>query len=113
MHSPLQKAIELYEQQNASFENAIGWHLAHGCVVCLPNAFLMGYFCDKDDSRTPINGEGANCIRVTMCVGNMLDATTPIQGLVEWVTYEREFKGDARIRTVQFAKLYQKLKWAA
>ena len=113
MHEPLQKAIRIYEQHNADFSDAIGWHLANGCVVSIPNAFLMGYFCSKDDSSTPLPHADANCLRVTMCVGNMFEATTPLIGLAEWVTYEREIKGDPRVRTVNFIKLYQKLKWAA
>lgn len=109
MNSHLATALTIYESNNANFAELLKWHLAYGVVVSLPDCFMFGYFCDRNNPMQPKLLEESDCVFVTLCVGNMRQAVLQIVELVPWVAYKREFKGDTRIRITNFKKLFKKL----
>jgi hypothetical protein len=107
--NPINHALQIYNQHNQNFAELLNWHFANGVVISLPDCFLLGFFCDKSNlSECRVLAE-SDCIFVTMCVGNMREACMQIVELVPWVAYQREFKGDDRIKITNFKKLFNKL----
>lgn len=106
MNQHLAKAIEIYGED---LQQLLAWHLCYGVVISLPDCFLLGFFCDKSNLRECRVLAESDCIFVTMCAGNMRQACMQIVELVPWVAYQREFKGDDRVRITNFKKLFNKL----
>lgn len=104
--NPISYAAKIY---NENFAELLEWHLANGVVISLPDCFLLGFFCDKSNLRECRVLAESNCIFVTMCVGNMRQAGLQIVNLVPWIAYEREFKGDNRIRVTNLKKFFNKI----
>jgi len=113
LNEHLNHAIRIYNDNNEDFAELLKWHLAYGVVVSLPDCFMFGFFCDKSNPRESKLLSDSNCVYITMCVGNMRLAAEQIVQLVPWIAYEREIKGDKRIRVTNFKNFYKKLKWAA
>jgi|Laugresu1bdmlbdd_1035124.scaffolds.fasta_scaffold03628_2 hypothetical protein len=109
MNHHLATALTLYESNNADFAELLKWHLAYGVVVSLPDCFMFGYFCDRNKPTQPKILEESDCVFITLCVGNMRQAGLQIVELVPWIAYEREFKGDNRIRITNFKKFFNKI----
>jgi len=112
MNKPFEDALILYKQNDADFGEILKWHFAYGVVVSLPDCFLLGFFCDKQQPLVPKELAEADCVFVSICVGDMHQAGVQIVELVPYIAYQREFKNDKRIRIKNFRKFYQKLKWA-
>lgn len=112
MNNPFGYALKTYTEKNCDFGELLKWHLAYGVVVSLPDCFMLGFFCDKANPREPRVLDESDCVFVTMCVGNMHQAGKQIVELAPWIAYEREFKGDKRVRVTNFKNFYKKLKWA-
>lgn len=108
--SKLQDAIDLYITQNGDFAESLKWHLSYGVVVSMPDCFMLGFFCDKSEPREPKDLAESDCIFVTLCIGNMRTAGMQIVQIVPFIAYEREFKGDRRVRVKNFKDFYKKLK---
>jgi hypothetical protein len=106
MNQHTAKAIEIYGEE---IQQLLAWHLCHGVVISLPDCFLLGFFCNKSSIGECRVLAESDCIFVTMCVGNMRQACMQIVELVPWVAYQREFKGDHRVRITNFKKLFNKL----
>jgi hypothetical protein len=105
----IRKAKEIYSKAGGDFHSQLGWHLVHGIVVSLPNCFMFGYFCNRNKPTQPKLLEESDCIFITLCVGDMRQAGLQIVELVPWIAYEREFKGDKRIRITNFKKFFNKI----
>jgi hypothetical protein len=112
MNKPFLDAIRIYNENKEDFSELLKWHLAYGVVVSLPDCFMFGFFCDKEQPFEHKEQSEANCFFVTMCVGNIILAGAQIIDLVPWIAYKREFKGDSRIRITDIKKIHQKTKWA-
>lgn len=108
--NPIDHAVQLYKTHDADFDYALNWHLSNGVVVSLPDCFMLAFFCDRNDPRNPLPLGKADCVHVTMCVGDMRLAGLQISKLVPCIAYQRQFKGDARMRVTDFHKFYNKLK---
>jgi len=109
MNPPIYAAQEIYSQHGGDFTESLKWHLSFGVVVSMPNSLLLGYYCKKDNPSEWVSFTQADCIFVTMCVGNMREACMQIHQHVDWVSYRREFKNDTRMRITDFRKLFNKL----
>jgi hypothetical protein len=102
-------ALQIYSENNADFAELLKWHLAYGVVVSLPDCFMFGYFCNRNKPMQPKPLEESDCVFITLCVGDMRQAGLQIVELVPWIAYEREFKGDKRIRITNFKKFFNKI----
>lgn len=107
--SKFDDAIEIYSKYGEDFTDALAWHLAYGVVVSLPDCLMLAYFCDRSDVRQCLDVTQSDCVFVTMCIGDMRQAGKQIVELVPYIAYERELKGDNRIRIKDFRKFYNKL----
>ena len=108
----LVKAIQIYEQNDTDFSEILKWHLANGVVVSMRDCFMFGFFSRRSNPTECVTLDEADCVFVTLCVGDMHLAGKQIVELVPWIAYERELKGDKRIRITNFKNFYKKLKWA-
>lgn len=106
----VQHAIQLYEKHGGDFGYALQWHLAHGVVVSAPDCFMLGFFCSRDQPWDAIEVGKADCVHVTMCIGNMRVAGMQIVEAMPYIAYQRQFKNDSRLRITNFRKFYNKLK---
>jgi hypothetical protein len=111
--NPLNHAIRTYAENGIDFAEILKWHLAFGFVVSLPDCFMFGFFCDKELPIQPKGQAESDCAFITMCVGSMRQAGMQIVELAPWIAYQREFKGDSRIRVKEFRKFYQRIKLEA
>jgi hypothetical protein len=102
-------ALQIYSENNADFAELLKRHLAYGVVVSLPDCFMFGYFCNRNKPMQPKPLEESDCVFITLCVGDMRQAGLQIVKLVPWIAYEREFKGDKRIRITNFKKFFNKI----
>lgn len=107
---PIDHALQIYETNNADFDAALNWHLSRGVVVSTPDCFMLGFFCNRNEPSNAVEVGKADCVHVTMCVGNMRVACLQIVELVPYVVYQRQFRNDPRLRTTNFRKLFNKLK---
>jgi len=113
MNKPFEDAFRLYNENNGDLAKVLEWHFANGVVVSSPDCFLLGFFCDRQRPLEPKELSEADCIFVSLCIGDMHQAGMQIVTLVPWIAYQREFKGDNRIRVKNFRNFYHKIKWEA
>ena len=107
---PIDHALQLYKTNDADFDYALNWHLSRGVVVSTPDCFMLGFFCNRNEPWDAVEVGKADCVHVTLCVGDMRVAGMQIVKLVPYIAYQRQFKGDTRMRVTDFRKFYNKLK---
>ena len=105
----IDKAKNIYALAGGDFHGQIGWHLVHGVVISIPTAFCMGYWCIKGKARKAVALKNANCLCLTYVCGSMKDAVALLLDSVQFVTFQREIKGDARFRTYNLKQIYSKI----
>jgi hypothetical protein len=110
VNRPIDDAIQIYKQNQGDFSESLKWHFAYGIIVHLPDCFLLGFFCMRDSPWNSIDPCKADCFHATMCCGDMRKAAMQIHNQVKFLAYERETRGDHRIRFVNFQRFYNKLK---
>lgn len=108
---PIETALRIYEQHGADFAQSLKEHLGAGCVISMPHFFLMGYFTRHDDPKQPVPADQADCVFVTMHVGDMADCLAQLHRLVRYVAFNREFRGDSRVRVYETSKFNQAIQW--
>lgn len=113
MNKPITDALRLYESEGVDFAELLKWHLGNGVVVSLPTCFLLAYFCKRGDIQTSVSIQDADCVFITICVGDMREAGRQIVEIVPFIAYQRFFKKDERVRIKDFKKFYEKTKWGA
>jgi len=113
MQTPIQTAVALYAQSEADFAQSFQEHLGAGCVISMPHFFLMGYFSRHDQPRDAVAPEQADCVFVTMHVGDMGDCLAQLARCVKYVAFNREFRGDATVRVYDIKKFNQAIQWVA
>lgn len=105
----IDKAKQIYMLAGGDFHSQLGWHLVNGFVISLPLVFCMGYWCMLGDERVAVDAKDANCACFTYVCGDMKASMTPLVDTVQYVTFQREIKGDSRYRTYDFKTIYEKL----
>lgn len=108
---PLETALQLYAEKGADFARSLKEHLGAGCVLSFPDFFLMGYFTRHDDPKQPVPYEQADCVFVTMHVGEMADCLCQLRKRVQYVAFNREFRGDTSVRVHNIDKFNQAIQW--
>jgi hypothetical protein len=113
MNNPIKTAYEIYNTYQGDITEDIKWHLDNGVVVSSATCFMLGFYCSRFDTTKYVSKCNADCFFITLCVGDMREALQTTYNTVLWVAYNRELKGDKRLRMETFDKFNKKIKWAA
>jgi hypothetical protein len=110
MSPHLAKAIELYESQSIDIKPILDLHLCNGIVVCIPDAFAMGFHTVSYAPGGSVSFEDSDTLFVTMCCGDMQEALRPFKDRYKFISFQRGFKNSHRFRLLNMEAFYQKLK---
>lgn len=110
MNPHLKTLTDTYEQNNIDAHKMLDWHLCFGIVVSDPDALAMCFFSRFRSPTEACAIHEADTLFVTMFSGDMRKALSQYKDRFGFIAFQREFKGDDRVRVYDIQKFYQKLK---
>lgn len=99
-------AIRTYERQGEDFHDVMTWHLVHGLVMACMEFLCVGYFCRKDNIKTPVPKHGADTVFVSFMAGSMPDLKSMAPN-IEHIAFKRGFKNTNPVRIYRMDRLKQ------
>ena len=111
MNRPIQIASHIYEQAGGNFAESLKEHLGVGCVINTPWAFLMGFFSRHERPTEPVPYDECDCVFVTLHAGDMEHALAQLRDICKFISFERGFRGDNRVRVYNMDKFNKAIKW--
>jgi hypothetical protein len=106
----ISSVISIYKENAINFNYELECHLLNGIVFSDDKTFMFAIPCDSDNPEVPVPIDSADCLFISMLVGNLRHGVGMFKDRFDVLAFKRQFKNSNHTRLYSYSKFYKKLK---